>query len=530
MDENGKDNSSSHDENQSKNFQDVDDPEYKTILATNDSNVSVTLKTYSVLSPFCVVPDYSKIIQPKEKYLYRQKDRFKFKLDANCDKKRKKQNLLGPVEWNKDILIEVTESEDSSMLVCTEKNLADYPQEKRMCLRKMHLKNELTSTSDRVNLYDILGLDGTEVRKLNIDEQKKVINKAYRKQMKTWHPDKNFGDGEIAVEIIVAKETLLDDERRARYHNEIDYDKGWLSLKRYKAIFWPDCYTDEQNEQYWRRIGLMVASLGLGVGGVVLTFLTAGSGAPVVVVFGAVFGGGIAGAGTASGMHTISKNSVVNECDVKSWALKGGIGFLGGAVVGGATVAITAGITGIGSAALESSAVTVGQVVKMNVGSNAIRGAVSGAIQEALNFVDKKKGPTKTLKQSEETREEEAAEELQEATFRCKSEGAYISKMVVTYLLNGRQIKDEVSGSGRLVKIPSDARQIKVRFQVRRPAWGDIMKYDRFKKTWFQPNEPHMFCYEKPPIERTFTISGSLWWEAVIRVSDEYHEETGEMC
>ena len=38
-----------------------------------------------------------------------------------------------------------------------------------------------------------------------------------------------------------------------------------------------------------------------------------------------------------------------------------------------------------------------------------------------------------------------------------------------------------------------------------------------------------MFCYEKPPLERTFTISGTLGWKAVMRVSDEYHEETGEM-
>ena len=124
---------------------------------------------------------------------------------------------------------------------------------------------------------------------------------------------------------------------------------------------------------------------------------------------------------------------------------------------------------------------------------------------------------------------EGTAEEPAEATFRYRSEGAWISKMIVTYLLNGEQIKEEVGGSRRIVKIPSDARQVKVRFQVRRPAWGDIMKYDRFEKKWCKPYEPHVFCYEKPPLERTFTISGNLWWEAVMRVSDEYHEETAEM-
>ena len=33
--------------------------------------------------------------------------------------------------------------------------------------------------------------------------------------------------------------------------------------------------------------------------------------------------------------------------------------------------------------------------------------------------------------------------------------------MIVTYLLNGEQIKEEVSGSGRIVvEIPLDARQV----------------------------------------------------------------------
>ena len=83
--------------------------------------------------------------------------------------------------------------------------------------------------------------------------------------------------------------------------------------------------------------------------------------------------------------------------------------------------------------------------------------------------------------------------------------------MIVTYLLNGKQIEEEVSDSGGKVEIPLDARQVKVKFQVRRPAWGDIVKYDRLKKTWCKPYEPHEFQYEKPPLERTFTISGNLW-------------------
>ena len=131
---------------------------------------------------------------------------------------------------------------------------------------------------------------------------------------------------------------------------------------------------------------------------------------------------------------------------------------------------------------------------------------------------------------SNETSEEEPAKDLQDGTIGYKSEGYWYSKMVVTYSLHGKENKQEVSGNGRKVKIPSAAKQVEVRFQVRRPFWGDIMKYDRFNESWCKPYEPHVFRYERPPLERTFTISGSLKWEAVMRVSNEYHEETGEMC
>ena len=108
------------------------------------------------------------------------------------------------------------------------------------------------------------------------------------------------------------------------------------------------------------------------------------------------------------------------------------------------------------------------------------------------------------------------------------SEGLWHSKMVVSYVLNGKEITKERRGSGRQIKIPSNADKIKVRFKVLRPPWGDIIKYDRFQRCWCEPYEPHVFQYDTPPI-RTFTISGNLWWEAVMTVSDEHHEETKEM-
>ena len=367
-----------------------DNDEYKSLLIVNEcDDAKVTFYIYRAWLPISVT---SKILQPYEKYFHREKKMFKFKLVVNFDDEREKKEFPGPLELIRDTLIRITQS-----LECVEENLADYPLEKRICLRKMHLRNELTSTSGKVNLYDILGLDMTDVRKLSINDQIKTIERAYRQQMKIWHPDKNFGDDEIAMQINVAKETLVDNGRRACYHNETDYDKGWFSVKRYKAIFWPDCYTEEQNKAYWRRIGMMAASLGLAIGGVILTAVTAGAAAPAVVVCGAIFGGGFTGAGMLSGKHTISKDSVVNGCNAKSWALKAGIGFVGGAVTGGAAAGITAGVVGIGSAALESGAVTFGQYAGTGAGAGAVGGVVSSLTSDvAKKFVD---GKEVTLKQ-----------------------------------------------------------------------------------------------------------------------------------
>ena len=122
----------------------------------------------------------------------------------------------------------------------------------------------------------------------------------------------------------------------------------------------------------------------------------------------------------------------------------------------------------------------------------------------------------------------DANKPIEEGILTYISEGLWFSKMVVSYVLNGKEISEETKGSGSQIKIPSNASKIKVRFKVLRPPWGDIIKYDRFQSCWCEPYEPHVFQYDTPPI-RTFTISGNLWWEAVMRVSDEHHEETKEI-
>ena len=124
--------------------------------------------------------------------------------------------------------------------------------------------------------------------------------------------------------------------------------------------------------------------------------------------------------------------------------------------------------------------------------------------------------------------EEHESDQLEDMEIKYISEGAWTSRMIVSFFLDGKKTTQQVSGSRKFVTIPSRAKDIEVKFQVRRPFWGDVMKYNRFKKEWLQPYEPHVFRYYKPT-NRTFTISGNLWWEAVMGVTNEYHDETKEL-
>ena len=78
--------------------------------------------------------------------------------------------------------------------------------------------------------------------------------------------------------------------------------------------------------------------------------------------------------------------------------------------------------------------------------------------------------------------------------------------------------------------IPENAKDVEVRFQVLRfiGTWCDVKKYDRFDECWSEPAEPHIFKYKQPPI-RTFTISGGLYYEAVMKVTDEHYNEVRDM-
>lgn len=733
---------------------------YKSLLIINESSDAlVTLYLYPLWDFLCWLSFKSKIIKPNEKFLHRSSKGFKFELVARFKDGRAKQILHESKEWVEDKVLKITNSPD-----LIEGKLEDFPEEKTICLRKAQRDKELESINGRRNLYDILGLNIDLVRKMPKEGQIKAIKKGFQKEIQRWHPDKNFGDDENAKEIIMAYEILKDEGKRARYHNEADYDKGWLSLKRYKAIFNPECFTEDQKKSYKHRLILFAVSLGITAVGIGVTIGTAGLAAPVAVAVGGVFGGGSLGAGLQSLQHTVSRKSVVDGFDNKQWLKKAGIGFVGGVATAGAAVGITAAVAGLGSAAMESASLTIGQYVGIGATSGAVGGAatslatdagrkfgdgenvtwkqalahaavgaavgtaagaaggavtksvfgietstasanlrgeigeqvailtgarrlgrilsqriprvltengmeavmgsvaqlteerlddsvenrhpgehvlkgvknvamrlvqesVSAVASHAFNEIQVRKrvkskhsqqlitplidddtsvvGPRMDLENDNITRERircELSEENNEhrvnwrhhskysfsyqplvteepsldegATLNtifeedcvrdqsdnetvrhstivdrdddvsvqsnvcvkpedCKvkyiSEGYWASKMIASYFLKDKKITQEVRGSMKSVTVPGNSTQLEVKFQVRRPFWGDIKKYDRFKRCWSKPDQPHVFKYDIPPPYLTFTISGGLWYEAVMRVSNEYHDETKEM-
>ena len=372
----------------------MSDEQYKSLLIVNESkDASITLYIYPSWDFVCWMSFRSKIIPPGEKYLHRSKDSFKFKLVARFEDKPK-QTLLKPKTWYADKLLKVTED-----LRLKEGKLEDFPSEKRVCLRKLQRDKELNTTTGKRNLYAILGLDMDQTRQMLREEQRETIEKGFREQIKRWHPDKNFGDEDNAKEIIIAHEILSDDEMRARYHNEADYDKGWLSPSRWRAIFNPERFTVEQKKTYEKRMIRFALSLGIAIGGIVLTAVTAGLAAPAVVTVGGVLGSAMIGAGLQSLQHTVNEKSVVTEeCDTTKWLVKKGIGFVLGAVIGLAAVGITAGVAGLGKRAMESAAVKMGHYMKIGAGTGAAGGAVSSVASDAgRKFVD---GEEVTLKQA----------------------------------------------------------------------------------------------------------------------------------
>ncbi|CAB4015254.1 Hypothetical predicted protein, partial [Paramuricea clavata] len=103
----------------------------------------------------------------------------------------------------------------------------------------------------------------------------------------------------------------------------------------------------------------------------------------------------------------------------------------------------------------------------------------------------------------------------------------YFSRMIVEYnTIMGRKTKRIADGSRSNVKIPEHSTKIKVRFENMRfiNTWCDVKKYDRKKKCWCEPTVPHVFTFDTP-VTRTFTLEGSLYYVAVMKVTDKHYNE-----
>ena len=178
------------------------DEDYKSLLIRNDSSDAIlTLYLYAEWDRICWISKESKIIYPSDKFLYRSKKRFQFKVvarfddrkdkksedDSQTDKKdeedkqdkpkKKKQVLRKIQQWKEDKLLKITGFFGSESLDVVEGNLTHYPEDKQICLRKLQRDKELKVTSGGRNLYEILGLDMAKVRKMSkTSYQKRILH------------------------------------------------------------------------------------------------------------------------------------------------------------------------------------------------------------------------------------------------------------------------------------------------------------------------------------------------------------------
>lgn len=101
--------------------------------------------------------------------------------------------------------------------------------------------------------------------------------------------------------------------------------------------------------------------------------------------------------------------------------------------------------------------------------------------------------------------------------------------MIVEYKVNGDFKTEETFGSGSAIEIPIVAENVQVHFKVMRfiATWCDVKRWDRYNQQWY--DKPHIFTYECPPEQRTFTLDGSLYYERVTQITNEMHDDVNDM-
>lgn len=362
------------------------DSEYKAILVKNKAtDATVFLDVYSEWDLICWMTIHQRSIEPSKEYFFRDKHLFKYKiriLNKKDPENKKTETILSVKKWKGDKLISVTNSGDG--FLCNEEDLSEYPEERQICIRRKNMEDETSFEYGR-NLYAILKLDMKEVRKHTLEEQDKIIKKAYHKQMLIFHPDRNpdSADSHICQEIVMAYSILGDREKRARYHDLTDFSGGWLSKSRWKAIFKPEAHGSDEKK---KRIGLLVFSAVMLAGGLAITICTGGLGLPAFfcsnIAAGILIGGSIQGA-----FRVVSQDSIQNGVSVKNYAKSFAIGAAVGAVGGGACAGITSAILGVEATVLSVAEAGAGELVGCGAatgGSNGVLAAVGSDIDSVV--------------------------------------------------------------------------------------------------------------------------------------------------
>ena len=268
-------------------------------------------------------------------------------------------------EWKRDNLIFIVSNNDGSF-TCNEEDLSEYPEERQICIRRKNRENDRSFEYGK-NLYAILKLDMKELRKHTLEEQDKIIKKAYHEQMLIHHPDRNpdSGDSDICQEVIMAYSILGDREKRAQYHDLTDYNGGWLSLSHWKAIFKPEAHG---KYEILKRVGLLVFSVAIFAGGVAIIVLTDGLGLPILLA--AKSAANFLIGGSTLGMRAVvSYDAIKNGVNLNKYATNFMIGGAVAAAAGAAAIG-----AGVAAGVAFDAVAGVGEVASDVI----LRGAVEG--------------------------------------------------------------------------------------------------------------------------------------------------------
>lgn len=355
--------------------------DYKSVLVKNNTTIyQVELFVYSRYDPLCWLSSLSKILSPGKFHLYRSETGFKFEIKKVLH--RQKKTVVCVRKWIKDTNFTVHDDDN-----ITETDLDDHVLEKSVSIRRINFKKE-ASLKEGKNLYEILKLNFDEIRQLDKKEQDEKIKKAFQREIRRWHSDivGELGDNELVHEVMVAYDILRDRSKRASYNNKADHSKGWLSIDRWRSIFWPECDTLVQKNNYRKRLLMMAMSLGIGISGLLLA--TSGIGLPALAALSGTVGAGCFGGGVQSFLRTTSVKSIEQGCDTKDYLKTFAFGFAAGAVTGGSAVGITAGISSIGSTATEAAITPLVQYTGISCSSAIAGAAVSVAGDAEKKFVD----------------------------------------------------------------------------------------------------------------------------------------------